>query len=358
MWHPMGTSRARKRVDQMTAERGPKRLSVVIPNFNHGSIIAKAIQAIAAQISAEDEIIVVDDGSTDNSLEVLKLLQEQYPPLRVVALEKNQGAIFALNRGLHEARGTYVNFGAADDVVLPGMVTALFAVLASYPQAAFACCECTVLDLDTGGKAFRPPVRPSYVPAFLNPSDVARVHRHIDNWILTGASIARRDAALEAGGFDASLGSFADGFLFRRMAFQHGCCFVPHMGLVWQVNSKGLSRSQAADPAVSMRRLATALERMHADPAFPIWYPGVFERRWRFAIGKIAADAEPMNSAVLTYICRGPVGRAVLRGACTVNGSLGRFAALAWLSLQERPTSYLGLVRTWLSRRPALRQTS
>jgi len=337
----------------MTSGRGSRRLSVVIPNFNHGSIIRNAIHAVAGQISGEDEIIVVDDGSTDGSLENLTLLQEQLPFVRVVALEKNHGAIFALNRGIHEARGAYLNFGAADDLLLPGTVAILMAALVQHPQAAFASCECTVLDMDTGKKAFRPPVRPAYASAFLSPADVARAHRHIDNWILTGTAIARRDAILEAGGFDASLGSFADGFLFRHMAFQHGCCFVPHMGLVWQVSSKGFSRSQAADPVVSMVRLATALERMRAIPAFPPWYPDIFERRWRFAIGKIAADASPMNNAVLAHICRGPFGHAVMRSACAIRGSFGRFIALAWLSLQERPTSYVGLVRTWLSRRMA-----
>ena len=92
-------------------------LSVVIPNFNHGAVVGQAIRAIAEQIPAAGEIIVVDDGSTDNSAEVLERLAQEIPKLRVLRLEENRGAIFALNHGLKNARGNYINFGAADDLV-------------------------------------------------------------------------------------------------------------------------------------------------------------------------------------------------------------------------------------------------
>jgi glycosyltransferase involved in cell wall biosynthesis len=91
------------------------RLSVVIPNYNHGSVIANAISAFARQIPAPDEIIVVDDGSTDDSVPILMRLLELYPTLRILRLEANQGTVAAMNQGLRAARGTYVNFGASDD---------------------------------------------------------------------------------------------------------------------------------------------------------------------------------------------------------------------------------------------------
>jgi glycosyltransferase involved in cell wall biosynthesis len=113
----------------------------VIPNFNHGAVVGEAIRAIAEQTPAADEIIVVDDGSTDNSVEVLQRLSEEIPRLLVLRLEENRGAIFALNHGLKHARGDYINFGAADDLVLPGLFAAMLEVLSAPPQAAFACCE-------------------------------------------------------------------------------------------------------------------------------------------------------------------------------------------------------------------------
>src|SRR5262249_39071389 len=101
------------------------RLSAVIPNFNHGVVVGEAIHAIAKQTPAADEIIVVDDGSTDSSAEVLDRLSKEIPTLRVLRLEENRGAIFALNYGLKHARGDYINFVAADDLVQPGLFAAM-----------------------------------------------------------------------------------------------------------------------------------------------------------------------------------------------------------------------------------------
>lgn len=329
----------------------PLRLSAVIPNYNHGKVIGEAIRALAAQVPAPDEILVVDDASQDDSLALLAGLAAEYPILRVIALQANGGAIAALNRGLMEARGDYVYFGAADDVTYPGLFAAMLGVLASHPQAAFACCEGAVQDLDTGTIGYRPPVRPAYAARFLSPEMVADSFRRIDNWILTGTAVVRRDLMIENSGFDPTFGAFADAYAMRRLALLHGCCFVPHLGMVWRINSKGLSRQQAGNPEASLAMLATALERMQADPAFPDWYPEVFARRWRFGVGRIAAEANPMNQKILTQVsARGPVGRAVLGAAAALGGRIGRLIVLGWLTLRERPTSLIGLAFTKLSR--------
>lgn len=343
----------------MNPDSGVIRLTAIVPNYNHGALIGDALRALAEQVPAPDEIIVVDDASTDNSIEILQGLSARYPALRIVRSDKNQGAIAALNRGLAEARGNYVYFGAADDLTQPGLFAAMLDALERHPKAAFACCEAIVVDSTSGSKAYRPPVRPAYSPAFLTPADVARVLRRIDNWIITGTAVVRREIITQANGFDASLAAFADGYVFRRLALQYGCCYVPTVGLVWQVSNSGLSRSLAADSEASLRTLTTALERMRADPIFPTWYPAVFEHRWRFAVGRLALMANPINQDVLKRVSsRDALGRALITGAAALGGPIGRFIALGWLSLRERPTSFTGILRTALARRlhPAWRK--
>jgi len=96
--------------------------------------------------------------------------------------------------------------------------------------------------------------------------------------------------------------------------------------------------------------LASAVSRMRADPDFPSWYPEIFERRWRFAIGRIAASAHPMNRAVLVELGRGPVGRTIMTAAAGIGGQIGRVVVLVWLTLLYRPTSLVGLVKTAIAR--------
>lgn len=337
-------------MDSSAASRNPIRLSVIVPNYNHGPVIAEAIQAIASQSRPPDEILIVDDGSNDDSIAVIERLRSTFSTVRLIELKKNNGAIFALNRGIAEARGEFIYLAAADDVVLPGLFDTLLEMLEAYPSAALSCCECLVYDVDTGRNSVRPPLRPSYAPAYFNPEEVAATTRRADNWIISNSTIARRSLVVQAGGFDASLGSFADSYLFRHLAFQHGCCFVPRVGSVWRVTSRGYSRSQVANVDSALTTLSIALDRMRVSGAFPSWYPQIFERRWRFGIGRIALLADPMNEAVLRRIGRGPLGKLVLKASIKIGGVFGQAVALGWLTLQERPFSVSGIARTWLSR--------
>lgn len=330
----------------------PDAISVIIPNYNHGTIVKEAISAFAFQNAAPAEIIVVDDKSTDNSLVELEALAVEFPSLRIIARQTRRGPVAALNVGLQAARGQYVCFGAADDVMLSGTLTALLAAVRAHPQAAFASCEALVVEAETGKITTRPPVRPAQTTGYLSPASTGRVLRRIDNWILCGAALVRRDLVIAEGGFDETLGPFADGYLLRSLALRHGCCFVPHLGLVWRVSQRSYSRSVAADPAAAQRMLEMAMTRMRGNDVFPPWYPALFARRWRFGTGLLAARARPINEAMLTTLsARGPLGRVLLRTAARFGGKAAELAALMWLFLQERPTSLVGLVWTYARRR-------
>src|SRR6267378_1457403 len=96
-------------------------LSVVVPNYNHARYLPTCLKAILAQSVTPIELIVVDDASTDNSIEVIKQFVTQNPLVRLVQNEKNMGVALTQNRGLTLARGEYIFMQAADDEVLPGL---------------------------------------------------------------------------------------------------------------------------------------------------------------------------------------------------------------------------------------------
>lgn len=97
-------------------------LSVVIPNYNYDRYVSEAIASIAAQTYAPIELIVVDDASTDNSVEVIRAALEQADSLfstRLIALEENVGKLGALNRALPYVKGHYFIIHDSDDVLKP-----------------------------------------------------------------------------------------------------------------------------------------------------------------------------------------------------------------------------------------------
>ncbi|WP_316207210.1 MULTISPECIES: glycosyltransferase family A protein [unclassified Bradyrhizobium] len=339
-------------IDVEQRSRASVRLSVVIPNYNHGSLVGDAVRAFAQQEPAPDEIIVVDDGSSDDSLARLSSLSSEFPTLRVLALEQNQGTVAALNHGLQAAHGIFINFGAADDLTHPGLFKATLSSLERHPEAVLACTEGLVVDVTCPGRAqVRPPIVPAYEEAYLRPREVAALLRFADNWLLAGTVVVRRAAIIDAGGFDPKLRSFADGLLFKQLALRHGFCFIPTVGMTWKISPSGYSRSEAADLSRSFEVMNQSIARMKADTAFPSWYPGVFERRWRFGLARIAISAQPMQKATLLQLARGPLGQVVLSFAAALNGTVGRIVALAWFVLQERPMSLWALLRTARFRR-------
>jgi glycosyltransferase involved in cell wall biosynthesis len=91
--------------------------SVVIPTFNRANLLRRAIDSVLAQTIDDFEIIVVDDGSTDNTLEVVNGLGD--PRIRLISLTRNQGAAAARNAGIVAARGELISLLDSDDEYLP-----------------------------------------------------------------------------------------------------------------------------------------------------------------------------------------------------------------------------------------------
>jgi glycosyltransferase involved in cell wall biosynthesis len=110
------------------------RVSVVIPSYNRAHIVGQAIRSALEQTLPPDEVIVVDDKSSDDSRELLTSLAEKESRLRPVFQEVNQGPAGARNRGVAEARGDYVAFLDSDDLWAPNHLKSCVAFLDANPE--------------------------------------------------------------------------------------------------------------------------------------------------------------------------------------------------------------------------------
>lgn len=94
------------------------KVSVIVPVYNAGETIERCVDSLIGQTLESMEIILVDDGSTDNSLVLLRQYQQKNPTLvRVIALANNRGAGGARNAGMNAATGDYIGFVDSDDYV-------------------------------------------------------------------------------------------------------------------------------------------------------------------------------------------------------------------------------------------------
>lgn len=319
-------------------------ISVVVPSYNHAAYLAQSLTSILAQDVRPDQIIVVDDKSTDGSIGVVERFARRHRGIELVRHETNRGAPAALNTGLRHARGEFVALIGADDLVLPGLFGKMIAALERHPQAALACGEVALLGPDRRILGFRPFARPAWRSCFIPPEAVVHLAERSDNWIVGTATVYRSKALKAIGGFDEDLGSFCDGMAVRQLAFAHGFCFVPEVLGVWRRGPHSYSATTALSAEENARVLERALDRLgHAlGPKLAAAYRASFMRRWQFGAaqsvlfwGNGAADARRLVAAM----AGNDLDRRIFERIRAVAGHrrFGRALSLAWIAHRTRP---------------------
>lgn len=107
-------------------------ISVVLPAYNARKFIEQAVQSILDQSFSDFELLVIDDGSTDGTTEILKAITD--PRLRLIRHKTNCGLIHVLNEGIAEAKGEFIARMDADDIAEPGRLETQVQFLEKHPQ--------------------------------------------------------------------------------------------------------------------------------------------------------------------------------------------------------------------------------
>src|ERR671910_2706788 len=123
------------------------KVSVVIPCYNQADFLGEAIESVLSQSYQAFEVIVVDDGSTDDTKEVASAYALEDSRVRLVR-QQNRGLAGARNRGLAESRGEYVVFLDSDDRLLGEALEVGVRELESHPECAFVAGRCRFIAAD------------------------------------------------------------------------------------------------------------------------------------------------------------------------------------------------------------------
>ena len=183
------------------------KVSVVIPCYNQGRFLGEAIESAEAQTHPPLEIIVVDDGSTDDTVAVAR----RYAGVRCVS-QRNQGQGAARNTGLGLATGDHIVFLDSDDRLLPNAFDVGLQCLAAHSECAFAAGRCLVFDPQGRRDVIYEPVveHDHYVRLLLS------------NYIwMPGTVIFRTAVVRGVGGFKTTVTGAEDYDLYLRIAREH-----------------------------------------------------------------------------------------------------------------------------------------
>lgn len=227
----LGTIRGRRYWREPRSDAFAQLVSVVIPCHNQAHFLGEAIESALNQTYPHIEVIVVDDGSSDNTGAVAA----RYPMVRYVRQE-NLGVAAARNTGLRASNGNYLVFLDADDRLLPEGVGAGVECLTQHPEAALAYGRRRLIDLDGSVRAVQPLVVPE------DPYGDMLRHNYIG---LVGAPIYRRAVFEHVHGFDQERAPAEDYDLYLRVVRRFP--IASHSTVVGEYREHGANTSARAD---------------------------------------------------------------------------------------------------------------
>jgi glycosyltransferase involved in cell wall biosynthesis len=205
----------------------PPKVTVVIPTYNRLGIVPRAIESVLAQTVTDLEVIVVDDGSSDDTA---KGLAERFGDRIRYFAQVNQGASVARNRGIEEARGEWIAFLDSDDLWEKDKIEWQLKALEQFPQ----CCGCytdtrflnhsekrTMFQMveheyKHGGTMG---ISPNVLERLVRPGGAGMV-------VCLSSFMARADVVRKTGGFDRKLLFSQDSEFMFRLAMLTGFCYV------------------------------------------------------------------------------------------------------------------------------------
>jgi glycosyltransferase involved in cell wall biosynthesis len=180
-------------------------ISVIIPCYNCGNFVSRAINSVLKQSFGNWELLLVDNNSTDNTLSILESYVQKHPGKIKIYKEDKQGAPAARNKGLKKANGKWIQFLDADDEILPAKLEGQYA-LATKKRASIVASPYTLLEFHS--KATR--IRTLYSEDFW----IALVKSQMG---ITSANLWNKELLIAAGGWDEELIASQEYDLMFRM---------------------------------------------------------------------------------------------------------------------------------------------
>jgi glycosyltransferase involved in cell wall biosynthesis len=245
-------------IERMELDERSPRASILIPSFNHAAFVVETVESALAQSERDVEVLVIDDGSTDDSLARLARLAD--PRLHVSA-QANAGLSRTLNRALERARGRWVKFLPSDDVLEPGCIERELAAAEAAPGTGVV--FALPLVVDAAGVPFPDPAPQAWFDTAARGRDDILRELLERNFLCAPSALFERERALAVGGFDPQLVVAQDYDLWLKILADAGAVLLPER--LVRVRWHGANQSARVTEATEAERarvVVAALERM------------------------------------------------------------------------------------------------
>lgn len=245
-------------------------IAVVVPNWNDARHLPRCIRSVLEQEAPPDELLVVDDASTDDSVAIIQSLIRGHSRARFLANPVNLGANRTVNASLERVESEYVLLLSANDFVLPGIFARARRCLARQPRPGLWSAMTWLVDEADRTIRLHPSPVVALGDAYLPPERCARLAHRVGNWFTGPTLTYHRETLRAVGGFDPAYGAPADFFTAVTVASLRGACYSPEPFAGFRIHAGSYSARALADIAAVDATLA------HLRGRGPQLSPGLF----------------------------------------------------------------------------------
>lgn len=217
-------------------------ISVVMSAYNAEDYIADAVSSIISQTFKDFEFIIIDDGSTDKTKQIISRYND--PRIKVISRD-NKGLVYSLNEGIRAANGKYIARQDADDISLPNRLKNEVEVIGK-TNAVLVSTAFTMFDKD--------PNQFVGLQCLINNNKVLKREMYVQNPFAHGATMFKKSAAIKAGLY-IDVGPAEDYDLWVRLMGFGEFAYVEENGYRWRINPKGISQKSSTQQAEVFRNI-------------------------------------------------------------------------------------------------------
>ncbi|MFV8571116.1 glycosyltransferase family 2 protein [Marinobacter sp. SBS5] len=269
------------------------RASIIVPAFNAGQYIRKTLDSILSQSFQDFEVIIIDDGSSDDTAQIIH--QYEDPRIRYYHQPNSGKPAIPRNRAIKKAQGEFIFIFDSDDIMLPGKLATTIERMEQAPQAGLAFTGFACIDEQDSviNPDFLAPYQTLYNlektgvtdNAFLIKAPDALKGLAISNYLGTSGVAIRRTVFENVGGFDEDVRNSDDYLMWQAVASQYDFLYIPTIFHHYRVRSGSISLRKIEDRAPGLIACTEKMMQYHEGDSVSLNHLRQRIGRFHFEVG-------------------------------------------------------------------------
>ena len=219
------------------------KISLVVINYNYSSFLTECLQSIKNQTVLPDEVILIDDASTDNSFKIMKAFCKENKRYKCYQNKHNLGVCKTFDKGVENSIGNYIIGLASDDLLLPKFIEKNIEAYNKFPGCGIYSSHFATFFNENPNEVLQP--HRSYDPKEIEKLDSQYLLKQMRSkkfWPSSPAMVSREEF-MKLGGFDSSTMKYSDLVLYVIVSLQKGLCYIPEVIRLTREHEKQFSRN-------------------------------------------------------------------------------------------------------------------